>query len=158
MLKIEERPRGRVETWAEDSLVECVVGSAGDAGGEIHVEFELVDVQKAIYVVDIVMEKFGRRCGRYDGFELGWVAHRHLKCIEAAPRDTEHADVAIRPWLDSEPVNDLFGVELFLLGVLAIGGDALARAESTDVDPRADIATMGEISVLGVVSGGGAVI
>jgi len=54
-----------------------------------------------------------------------------------------------------EPGNDLQCVELFLFGVLAIGGHAVTGAKTADIDTGAHVAAAGKIGVQRVVARGG---
>src|ERR1700685_3661897 len=84
--------------------------------------------------------------------------HGHLQGIESAPGNTHHADVAVRPRLAGEPRNYLQTVSLLLFGILAIGRNSLAGAESADIDARADVTAASEVSEDSVVARGHCVI
>ena len=147
MLEIKQRPGRSVEAWAQNFFVERVIGSAGHAGRHVHVQLELIDVRHAVDVVHVVVKKFGGGVHRDDGLEFGRVPHGHLQGVEAAPGDAHHSHVAVGPGLVRQPGNDLQAVELLLLGILAIGGNALAAAEAADVDAGADVSAAGEVGV-----------
>src|SRR5580692_7126254 len=84
--------------------------------------------------------------------------HRHLQGIETAPGNAHHPDVAVRPRLAGEPGDYLQTVRLFLLGILAVGGNSLAGAEAADVDASADVAAASKVSEDGVVARGHGVV
>src|SRR6266436_4701358 len=79
------------------------------------------------------------RCASDNRLEGGWPHRADLQTVEASPRDTDHADIAIAPRLPSNPGNNLFSVVEFLLQVL-VAKHSLRLPGSTKVDANADIA------------------
>ena len=97
---------------------------------EVRPEFLLVD-QGPTHVVNVIGVAIIGGAKRDDGFE-GWRATcRHLQCIEAAPGNASHADVAIAPGFGCQLRNDLTGVQLFLRQIF-IMQNSLAFAQSKD--------------------------
>ncbi len=86
------------------------------------------------------------------------MTHGHLDGVEASPGNAEHSHFAGGPGLSGQPGDDLFSVELFLLGIFAVGGRAFARAEAADIYADADVSAGGEPGVDGIVAGGGGVV
>src|SRR5450631_3286306 len=84
--------------------------------------------------------------------------HCHLHGGETSPRNAEHSDIPVAPGLTREPRDNLFAVDLLLLGILALRRNPLARAEPANVDAHPDIATPREISMLGIVARGRAIV
>src|SRR5580658_9503067 len=84
--------------------------------------------------------------------------HGHLQGIESAPGNAHHSDVAVRPRLPSEPGDYLQTVRLFLLGILAVGGNSFAGAEAADVDASADVTAASEVGEDPVVTRGHGII
>ena len=158
MLEIEQGPGRGVEARAEHFFVERVVGGSGHRGSEVHVELELVEVHHAVDVMDVVVEELLGGIDRQDGFERGRMTHGHLDGVEASPGNAEHSHFAGGPGLSGQPGDDLFSVELFLLGIFAVGGRAFARAEASDIDADADVSAGGEPGVDRIVAGGGGVV
>src|SRR5580692_1909631 len=78
--------------------------------------------------------------------------HRHLQCGEAPPRDSEHADIPVRPCLMRQPIDDLFFILLLLLRVLTLRRLSLAGAKSANVYAHAHIASPRKIGVFRIVS------
>ena len=68
----------------------------------------------------------------HDGFEGGRLACRHLQRIKPAPRNAEHAHLAIAPFLFGQPCDHFQRVILLLLGIL-IQHDAVAVARATHI-------------------------
>src|SRR5208337_5332377 len=133
MFQIEQGPGSGFEARPEDLFVERVVGGSGHGWGEVHVELELVEVHHAVDVMDVVVEELLGGIDSQDGLERGRMTHGHLDGVEASPGNAEHSHFAGRPGLSGQPRNDLFSVELFLLGILAVGGRAFARPEAADI-------------------------
>src|SRR5208283_936179 len=79
---------------------------------------------------------------------------RHLQSREAAPGNSEHANVPVRPRLVRQPSDDLFTVYLFLLRILALRRNPFTGAESANIDPHAQVAAPRKICVLGIISRG----
>src|SRR3984957_16451622 len=77
--------------------------------------------------------------------------HRHLHRGESSPRDAEHPNLAIAPWLARQPCDHLFSIDLLLLGVFAFGRGAFTRTEAANVDAHADVAAPREISMLWII-------
>src|SRR6202008_4180625 len=107
---------------------------------------------------NVVMKEFLSCIDSYDCLQLGRVAHRHLQSIEAAPGNSVHPDLAVRPRLRCQAVNYLLAVNLFLFGVLPVRRTALARTETTNVDACAHVSAAREISIGWIVARGGAVV
>ena len=77
----------------------------------------------------------------------GAMPHGHLQRVEAAPGDAHHAYVAVRPRLVRQPGNDLLAVELLLLRVFAVGGNAFAGAEAADIHAGAHVSAAHKVGV-----------
>src|ERR1700685_4689186 len=80
--------------------------------------------------------------------------HGHLQGIESAPGNTHIATLPRRPRVAGEPRNYLQTVSLLLFGILAIGRNSLAGAESADIDARADIPAASEVREDSVIARG----
>src|SRR5579871_136422 len=84
--------------------------------------------------------------------QFGSLTHGHLQCSKSAPRDSEHPDISVRPWLMCQPRNDLLSICLLLFGVLTLRRNALARAEPANVHPHAHVPAPREISMFRIIS------
>ena len=69
-----------------------------------------------------------------------------LQAVEAAPRDTDHADRAAAPGLLGEPFDDLERVVLFLLEIF-VEHQPVGLAVAAHVDAHAGIAVAGDIGM-----------
>ena len=105
-----------------------------------------------VHVVDVVLEKVFGGVDRDHRLERWRIARCHLDRIEAAPGDAEHPDIAVRPRLLREPVDDDFAVLLLDLGILVGNQPAFAVAGAADVHGRNDIPALHEVGIEGVVA------
>ncbi len=107
---------------------------------------ELVAEQAAAHEMDVVgVAVVGGRDGD-DSLQRRRPPRRHLQAVEAAPGDADHAHGAAAPGLGRDPGDDLQGVVLLLLQILA-QQQALAVAAAAHVDADGGIAMAGEIGM-----------
>ncbi len=85
VLEIHQGPGRGFETGSENCFVERVVGGSGHGRGEVHVEFELVEVHHAVDVMDVVVEELFGGIDGQDRFERRRMAHGELDGVEASP-------------------------------------------------------------------------
>src|SRR5262249_293620 len=158
MFEVEQRPGRRFEAWAEDFFVKAVIGCACHPFGHMHVEFEFVDVHDAVHVMHVIVEQLVSGVYSDDRFQSGWILHRHLNSVKAAPGDSHHADVAVRPGLVRKPGDDFHGIRLLLRGVLAVRCFPFTGAGSANIHASAHESTTREVRVDWIIACGGAVI
>ena len=75
-----------------------------------------------------------------------------LQAVEAAPRDTDHGNLAVAPGLLGDPGDGFATIEL-LLNRVFVADQALAVACAPDVDAYRRVAVAGKVRVQALVAG-----
>ena len=142
-----EHPRRRVEALLEERLVDAEIGRARERVVQVLAHLPRVHVDDAVHEVHVVLVEVVGGVDRDERLQRGRVAHRHVDRVEPAPRDAEHADVAVRERLLRQPVDHDLAVLLLDVAVL-VGDDAPgAVAGAADVHPRHHVAALHEVGV-----------
>ena len=111
-----------------------------------------VQVQRAVDVMDVVVEEIVGRMEGQNRLERGRLAHGDLERVEATPGDAPHADRAARARQSRQPADDLQRVAQLHIGVLAGRQAPFGSAGAAHVHLREDVAAADEVLVEGVVA------
>ena len=106
--------------------------------------------------MDVVGVAVVGRAQRDDCIEPRRAQRRHLQGVEAAPRDTHHADLSGAPELRNQPGDHVAGVVHFLLRVF-VGHQPVRVAIAAHVHAHAGVAMAGQVRVGECVAHMGAV-
>ena len=153
LLLVGEHVRRPVEALREERVVDLELRRGGDRAREVVAHLPRIDVHHAVDEVDVVLVEVVGGVHRHDGLERRRVPHRHLDRVEAAPRDPDHAHVAVRERLAREPRDHVVAVAVLDLAVLVRNHDAVAPAGAADVHARHDVAAPHEVAVEAAVGG-----
>ena len=137
----------RPPVLSHDQRVSGERQDAEEGGSPVKVVVE----KAATHVVHVVAVAVVGGARRDDGLEFRRLQGSHLKRVETAPRDAEHAHVAGAPGLPGDPGDHLLAVIELLLCVL-VAHDAETVTGAGKVDAQAGIAVAGEPCVLRLVS------
>ena len=132
------------------------IGRSGLVGQHLGAPVEIVGQQAAAHVVDVVGVAIHGRAAGHDRLQRRRAAEGELQSVEPAPGDTDHADIAIAPWLARNPGDHLFLVRELLLRILVVE-EAVRVPGTGDVDPNAGIARRSEDRMGGGIARRGAV-
>ena len=136
-----------VEAVLEVLLVDDVVGRAGPRIVEVLAHLPRIHVDDAVHEVHVVLVEVVGGADGDDGLEGRRISHREVDRIEAAPRDAEHAHIAIGEGLLGKPIDDDFAVVVFLVGVFVGDQAALAVSGAAHIDAGDDVAAPNEVGV-----------
>ena len=116
------------------------VGEHGGRPAQVFIQ------QAAALVVDVVAVAVVGGAQRDDGLQPGRAQGSHLQAVEAAPRNTHHADPPGAPGLPHQPRDHVHRVVQFLLRVF-VEHQPVGVAVAAHVDPHAGITVAGDVGV-----------
>ena len=126
------------------------------AGEEIATPIERVVEQAAAHVMHIIGVTIDGGGNRDHGFQRRRTPRRDLQAVEAAPRNTDHADRAVAPILRRQPGDDLHRIILFAAVILVLD-QAFAIARTGNVNARRGVTVSGEPVMRLVIADAGTV-